>query len=78
MNLLIHCLMREEEQQRSADFFKESGVEEEILDARTASPTNLPFDLLWQLVDDITSQVPGVVSVTYNVACKPPSTIEAV
>lgn len=47
-------------------------------DARTASPTNLPFDLLRQLADEITWQVPGVVSVTYNIATKPPSTIEAV
>ncbi len=48
------------------------------IDARTATPTNLPFDILRQMADEITSEVPGVVSVTYNVACKPPSTIEAV
>ncbi|MFZ7128070.1 MAG: ExsB family transcriptional regulator [Desulfobacterales bacterium] len=47
-------------------------------DAVTASPTRLSFDLLRKMADRITSEVPGVVSVTYNVATKPPSTIEAV
>jgi len=30
------------------------------------------------LAQQITREVPGVVSVTYNIASKPPSTIEAV
>ena len=47
-------------------------------DAVTASPTPLSFDLLRKLAGRITSEVPGVVSVTYNVTTKPPSTIEAV
>lgn len=47
-------------------------------DARTASPTNLPFELLRDLADQIIAKVPGVVSVTYNITTKPPSTIEAV
>ncbi len=47
-------------------------------DAVTATPTNLPFKQLTKLAKRITSEVPGVVSVTYNVASKPPSTIEAV
>jgi GMP synthase (glutamine-hydrolysing) len=47
-------------------------------DAVTASPTQLSFDLLRKLADRMTSEVPGVVSVTYNVTTKPPSTIEAV
>lgn len=47
-------------------------------DARTASPTNLPFETLTKLADRITEEVPGVVSVTYNIGQKPPSTIEAV
>ena len=47
-------------------------------DARTGSPTRLPFDVLSNLADRITNEVPGVVSVTYNIAKKPPSTIEAV
>lgn len=50
----------------------------ESKDAVTATPTRLDFDLLCQMADRITSEVPGVVSVTYNVTSKPPSTIEAV
>jgi GMP synthase (glutamine-hydrolysing) len=46
-------------------------------DARTASPTRLPYDTLERLAERIT-RVSGVVSVTYNIARKPPSTIEAV
>ncbi len=48
------------------------------LDARTASPTKLPFETLTVMADEILRDVPGVVSVTYNIASKPPSTIEAV
>ena len=48
------------------------------VDARTATPTHLPFELLEKLAGEIISGVPGVVSVTYNIATKPPSTIEAV
>ena len=48
------------------------------IDAREATPTDLPYGLLRKLADKITSEVPGVVSVTYNLATKPPSTIEAV
>jgi len=50
----------------------------ESVDARAATPTRLPFDLLQQLAHEIVQEVPGVVSVTYNLASKPPSTIEAV
>jgi GMP synthase (glutamine-hydrolysing) len=48
------------------------------IDARTATPTRLSFDILETLAKDITDGVPGVVSVTYNIATKPPSTIEAI
>jgi GMP synthase (glutamine-hydrolysing) len=48
------------------------------LDARQAVPTQLPFELLERLAGEIIREVPGVVSVTYNIAPKPPSTIEAV
>ena len=48
------------------------------VDARTATPTRLPFDLLEALAREVIEEVPGVVSVTYNIAPKPPSTIEAV
>ncbi len=48
------------------------------IDARQADPTNLPFETLQQLAREILEEVPGVVSVTYNIASKPPSTIEAI
>ena len=47
-------------------------------DARTATPTQLPFQTLVKLANRIIAEVPGIVSVTYNIAPKPPSTIEAV
>ena len=50
----------------------------ESVDARTATPTDLPFETLEKLAKDIIREVPGIVSVTYNIATKPPSTIEAV
>jgi GMP synthase (glutamine-hydrolysing) len=48
------------------------------VDARTATPTELSFDILGKLAREIIAKVPGIVSVTYNIAPKPPSTIEAV
>ena len=48
------------------------------VDARTATPTCLPFAVLQRLAAEILREVPGVVSVTYNLAPKPPSTIEVV
>ncbi|MBU1259576.1 MAG: ExsB family transcriptional regulator [Planctomycetes bacterium] len=48
------------------------------VDARVATPTNLSFKTLRKLSDEIIRSVPGIVSVTYNIATKPPSTIEAV
>jgi GMP synthase (glutamine-hydrolysing) len=48
------------------------------IDARTATPTKLPFEVLEKLANDIIREVQGVVSVTYNITSKPPSTIEAV
>jgi GMP synthase (glutamine-hydrolysing) len=48
------------------------------IDARTATPTKLSHETLSNLASEIIRQVPGVVSVTYNVATKPPSTIEVV
>ena len=47
-------------------------------DATTGTPTNISFDILKRLGDRISNEVPGVVSVTYNIASKPPSTIEAI
>jgi GMP synthase (glutamine-hydrolysing) len=48
------------------------------VDARTAMPKQLDFDLLRKVADEVIRGVPGVVSVTYAIAPKPPSTIEAV
>jgi len=50
----------------------------ESVDARTATPTRLPSETLEKLATEIIHNVPGIVSVTYNIATKPPSTIEAV
>jgi len=47
-------------------------------DARTGRPTRLSFNLLDKLAERITTEVPGVVSVSYNITAKPPSTIEAI
>jgi len=46
-------------------------------DGKTASARILSSYTLGRLADRITSEVPGVVSVTYNITRKPPSTIEA-
>lgn len=50
----------------------------ESTDAVTGTPTHLPFKTLEHLAQRMTNEVPGVVSVTYNITTKPPSTIEAV
>lgn len=50
----------------------------ESTDAQVGSPTRLSYDVLDRLAERITAEVPGVVSVTYNITKKPPSTIEAV
>jgi GMP synthase (glutamine-hydrolysing) len=50
----------------------------ESTDAKIGSPTRLSYDILDRLAERITTEVPGVVSVTYNITKKPPSTIEAV
>lgn len=48
------------------------------VDARTANPVWLAPRILSTLAGRLTKEVPGVVSVTYNIASKPPSTMEAV
>jgi GMP synthase (glutamine-hydrolysing) len=48
------------------------------IDARKAVPTRLPYVVMEKLAARIVNEVPGVVSVTYNIATKPPSTMEAV
>lgn len=48
------------------------------IDARIAEPTKLPYHTLEKLAKRIVEEVSGVVSVTYNITSKPPSTMEAV
>lgn len=48
------------------------------IDARCAQPAKLSYDILNRLADRIVTEVSGVVSVTYNITSKPPSTMEAV
>jgi GMP synthase (glutamine-hydrolysing) len=48
------------------------------VDAQIATPTQLSFEIFEKLAGEIIRDVPGIVSVTYNIAPKPPSTIEAV
>ena len=48
------------------------------LDARSAKPTRLSFDVLEGIAAKITKTIPEVVSVTYNITTKPTSTIEAI
>jgi GMP synthase (glutamine-hydrolysing) len=50
----------------------------ESVDARVAKPSRISFDILEKLAGRLTSEIPGVVSVTYNIASKPPSTMEVV
>jgi len=50
----------------------------ESTDAVKGTPTRLGFDILEKLANRITKEVPGVISVTYNITSKPPSTIEAI
>lgn len=62
---------------------REFGLQIEVrcwdsIDAREATPTKLSYDTLTKLAKRIVAEVPGVVSVTYNITAKPPSTIEAV
>ncbi len=48
------------------------------IDARTATPTKLSYETQRKLADRIVTEVPEVVSVTYNITPKPPSTMEAI
>lgn len=48
------------------------------MDARKAMPTNISFDKLSLLSNRIATEIAGVVSVTYNITSKPPSTMEAI
>jgi len=48
------------------------------VDARTATPKRLPWETLERLAGRLLAEVPGVVSITYHLAPKPPSTMEVV
>ena len=50
----------------------------ESTDAVTGSQTHLPWEVLDRIAERMTTEVPKVVSVTYSIAKKPPSTIEVV
>jgi len=50
----------------------------ESKDALVGSPTRVPYEVLENIAKRMTADVPGVVSVTYNITTKPPSTIEAI
>lgn len=65
------------------DGAREFGLQIEVrcwdsIDARTATPTRLPHETLVKLAGRLVEEVPGVVSVTYNMATKPPSTMEPI
>jgi GMP synthase (glutamine-hydrolysing) len=47
-------------------------------DCVTARPVRVPYPILEKIAARLTAEVPGVVSVTYHIACKPPSTMEVV
>jgi len=65
------------------DGHRDFGLQIEIrcwdsVDARIGEPTRLPPETLDRLAGRIVTDVPGVVSVTYNVTPKPPSTMEPI
>ncbi|MBZ9577643.1 ExsB family transcriptional regulator [Patescibacteria group bacterium] len=62
---------------------REFGLQIEIrcwnsIDATVAGPTKVPDRALENLVNRIINEIPEVVSITYNITPKPPSTMEAI
>jgi GMP synthase (glutamine-hydrolysing) len=47
-------------------------------DARNAKPTRISYDILNKISDRMVTEIPTIVSVTYNITPKPPSTMEAI
>ncbi|MFH1427637.1 MAG: asparagine synthase-related protein [Patescibacteria group bacterium] len=50
----------------------------ESVDARTAKPMKISWDILFELGKIIPEKIPEVVSVTYHITPKPPSTMEVI
>ncbi|MCK4859820.1 MAG: ExsB family transcriptional regulator, partial [Candidatus Omnitrophica bacterium] len=48
----------------------------ESKDARTAEITEVPYNVLKKIVKRITTEIPSVTKVVYDITPKPPSTIE--
>ncbi len=48
----------------------------ESVDAREAKPTKLPWKLLEKITKRLTTEIPGINRVCYDVTPKPPATIE--
>jgi GMP synthase (glutamine-hydrolysing) len=66
----------EDGQRRFGDIVIVRSVESK--DAMTAEPTEVPWDILKRLAKRITTEVPGVSRVAYELTNKPPATIEYV
>ncbi len=77
------AILHEDKVTGMRDWKRDYGMQIEVRcwessDAKTGSPTRLPYETLERLAERITTEVPAVVSVTYNITKKPPSTIEVV
>lgn len=77
------AILHEERVTGMRDGKRDFGLQIEIrcwdsVDARNAKPTRLPYEMLETLASRMVKELPGVVSVTYNITTKPPSTMEAV
>ena len=77
------AILHEDRVTGMVDGKREFGMQIEIrcwdsIDARVATPTEVPFDVLKKMAVEITDSIPGVVSVIYDITCNPRSTIEAI
>lgn len=64
----------EEDRRKFGDIIIVRSVESK--DAMTAEPTEIPWDILKNISKRITSEIPQVVRVAYEITPKPPATIE--
>jgi len=79
----VMAILHEDRVTGMRDGKRDFGLQIEIrcwnsVDARTATPARLSFETLENLAKRMTEEIRGVVSVTYHIATKPPSTMEAV